>query len=548
MEKYLGEPDGANEHTENYLEVNKKLHLDFDKLDVKVIVGRKGSGKSLCMRLFQEHTEGDATRYAFSFKNNPPNLHNIIRFSKDIPHHIRSNSWEAIWSYAILLSCATAICFRDEHEKKYFAKITDQECSDLLASYGGCFLELDGPTHPYDIIDVITNEFTYDEFMKLINSAVATNFKNRLLRMVGRSSNICFFLDALDEEIQSAPAILVDVTRGLFFAVMHAARDKSLSSKIHTTITIRDIVYSSIMFSEHKDRYKNTKHIKALSWNHGLISKFTTEKIKWTFDKHKRDFVNAGISSATGLSDILGFGEIENENKGFFEDVMRYLIRHTNYSPRDFIHVGNEICDKILDEGGIDEERYKSIVNKHSEELADQLVRISSAHMLSFYYDDKIDILLDMQADIEEYRKSAPFRDKFTEDWYERMRQGITDGFVEPIKQFVQFIGDDVFTYEKLREGLGEFIREADTLHTKRQNYELHKLENVMWLQGLIGVRRNGDEITDTFYSYTDAGEFTVLPDNQEQYVFFPGLITLCGLKVSEGVPVGYNVDQANGK
>lgn len=119
----------------------------------------------------------------------------------------------------------------------------------------------------------------------------------------------------------------------------------------------------------------------------------------------------------------------------------------------------------------------------------------------------------------------------------------ITDGFVHPIINFIKHIGKDVFSPKELDEALAIVTTETVDYHNGIENHELNRLENILWSQGLIGVRNNvsGKDV-DIFYYFSGIGGFGTIPAAVDKYVFFPGLVDLCHLRVEPGTPVGGNL------
>jgi len=118
------------------------------------------------------------------------------------------------------------------------------------------------------------------------------------------------------------------------------------------------------------------------------------------------------------------------------------------------------------------------------------------------------------------------------------MQSNLTDGLKEPIKNFIKFIGCDVFCKENLTNAIREFTKENKDYNTMVQNFNLNRLENILWIQGLISLRSGGGD-GDKFYYFSDTHEQQSLELDCDQYVFFPGLNEVCNLSISDGRPVG---------
>jgi dimeric dUTPase (all-alpha-NTP-PPase superfamily) len=539
---YLGEPDGTTADLRAYIPVGKKINFDFGNLATKVIVGRKGSGKSLCMRKFQENAERNPKLFVIGFRTQNPDLAGLIKFSTSIPHHLRTNTWQKIWKYSIILSAATIISHHSDEQRRYFQGVKKTDIDDILEEYHNCFLDLAEVTHPYDIVEVMMGRFDgYNDFLEFQRSPIVKNFENRITGLLRNSSTICFFLDALDEELRRSPSLLVDVTRALFYTTIQIARDAKLSGKLHVTIAVRDIIFSSIMTSEHADRYEDTSYIKSLPWDAALVEQFTQRKISIATKEMQESKSSWAGVRAESLQELLGFSTVANGPKGCDEDAVKYFIRHTNYVPRNVIRMGNRVFAHIDENGSIDVESYKKIVNDISRSIAEQLLKVSSAYLVAFSYDNEIKYLVELQEDFADYVLSKSiFKDEKMLSVMRSAAISLTDGFVEPIKEFVRAIGKDVFTRSELNEALSDFVKENYDYNQSSQNYSMNRLENILWTQGLLGVREEkGSEVVDLFYYFAGIGSLSTLPDNANQLVFFPGLADVCGLAIVPGRPVG---------
>lgn len=535
---YLGEPDGATEDLRAYIPVGKVIDFNFSDLSTKVIVGRKGSGKSLCMRKFQEYAQNQSNIYAIDYKSRNPDLSGIIKFSVDMPDVERTNIWQQLWRNAIFISVATIICFCKPTKTASMSFIPEDEINSFKKDFNPCLFGLEEVTHPYDIIEVlIERHVNHEQFLTYARSARTKNFESRIRLILDRCPKICFFLDALDEELRRAPALLIDVARALFYTAVHLAREPS-ANKLHVTVAIRDIIYSSVQTSEHADRYKNSQYISSLPWSKQLVREFAEKKIGMAINKARTNGAHWAPKTGSTLYDLLGFKVIRNTRKQCHEDVLDYFIRHTNYVPRNVIRLGNRIFDELRQHGKIDERLYKGVVNEISQDLAEQLLKVSSAYLIAAYHGKDIRYLVEVYEGFEEVvKRHSLFKEEKLADMYRASQSILSDGFVEPIKNFIKFIGTDVFTRDCLRSAIDEFTSmKIDEPH----NHQLNRLENILWAQGLLGYRENkGGSSEDIFYYFSGMGTLATLPMDKKHYVFFPGLVQVCSLKIVRGVPVG---------
>ncbi|MBJ6373119.1 hypothetical protein [Sedimentitalea arenosa] len=202
------------------------------------------------------------------------------------------------------------------------------------------------------------------------------------------------------------------------------------------------------------------------------------------------------------------------------EDVTSYFLRHTNFVPRNTIRFGNRIYSDIEKSRGITSDKYKKVVSDISREIANALITVASAYLVAASYDDDIGYLLEVDEQLREFLSKGPVSDRFVDEVVENMQTNLTDGFVKPLKNFIGHIGKDVFSKSELSGAIQEFTRENKDYNSMAQNFNLNRLENILWIQGLIGYRpENGGG--DVSYYFSDVNEQTDLPMNHDTYVFF---------------------------
>lgn len=539
--EYMGRPDGSTEALKNHLDLGYDTRVDFSSLSHKVIVGRKGSGKSLSIRKFFQHSQRDPSRFAIDITNKPPNLESIVRFSSTMQHRVRTNSWQSIWDFAILVSAVTYILYDEDYQKKFGRNHQKVQLETVEYQYGNCLLGLRAPTQVYEVVNVLVNYFeNYEAFARFLFSPIVSNFRSTCTRTLKNAGQICIYLDSLDDEMRRAPAVLTDITRALFYTVIKSARDTDAVPNLHVMITLRDVVFSTIMSSDHADRFLDTGYVLFLFWSPRKSTNFLTEKIKQTQSNlHKNS--NKWDTKISSLPELLGFDDVENLGKKVREDVTTYFLRHTNFVPRNTVRFGNRIYSIVDKRGSITEAEFKKSVSDISREISNTLLTAASAYLVAASYDDDIGYLLELDESFREFLAKGPVSERMIDEVVGNMQTNLTDGFIKPIKSFINHIGKDVFSREELIVALDEFTRDNHDYNSMAQNFNLNKLENILWIQGLIGVRQK-DGAGDTFYYFSDTNEQTDLPMNSQTFVFFPGLNDVCELEIQEGPPVGPNL------
>lgn len=540
---FIGVPDGTTEDLSNYLEIEKVIQFDFSSLEPRVLVGRKGSGKSFTMRKFVNASFGEEGRFVLPFDNDPPDLDGMLKFSAKMPVSSRTNIWQKVWEYAIYTSLASHMLFNEQFKMRFSGERLSSALS-YIEPLKRPMLGLTTPTNVYTAVQAIISEFDdADEFSDFFRSTDRSNFTNTVDRALRDSPTVCVYLDALDEELRRAPSLIVDITKALFYVCFKFARAPGNRSKVHVMTTIRDIVYSTIIYaSEHGDRYKDNPQVVELPWTPIATETFTQRKTKVGLRAHPQ--CKQKPDAPSPLGQLLGFETVENEEKEFEEEVSRYMVRHTNCSPRTIVAMGNKIFQESEARGTMDVDLFRDIVNQYSKELAERVIKIASAYLVSCIYDDEIKLLVDTAADFREYVREANLLSPTAfEQFAGAPMQSLTDGFVRPIIGFIQSIGTDEFSSKELNDAISSFVGQNTDYREMNPQHVLGQIENVLWAQGLLGARyeRKG-EMRDEFFFFGRLNREAVLPKDPEMYVFCPGLVDACKLKPTRGVPVGYRL------
>lgn len=305
--EYMGRPDGSTEALRNHLELGYDVKVDFSSLAHRVIVGRKGSGKSLSIRKFFQESQRDPSRFAVEISNKAPNLESMVRFSTTMQHRVRTNSWQAVWDYALLVSAITYIMYDDEYVRMHSGNHKKENLESIEYTYGNCLLGLRSATQAYEVVNVLTNYFEdFEEFSKFLYSPIVTNFRSTCARILRNSPTICIYLDSLDDEMRRAPSVLTDITRALFYTVIKLARDVDARPNLHVMITLRDVVFRTIMSSDHADRFLDTSYVLFLFWTPRASKQFVFSKIEQTQSRLARTS-SQWDSSVRDLPALLGF-------------------------------------------------------------------------------------------------------------------------------------------------------------------------------------------------------------------------------------------------
>lgn len=541
----FGKSEGAYEEFSRLIEFNNALawgglHLDPSDLQIRIVVGKKGSGKTFYLRIMEDHTVRRDDIICFQPNRNrvDPNL--VLRFSACLDDGILSSAWQTLWRRAFFFSICTHFFAATPHHvvQEYsrnsssFKKTVNEYRSHFLKEHAPRFrdLQFDSPIGIFGSASYLTNIVDdSDSFHEVANTSRWNQLESFLTGFMNSMPTIAYFLDSIDQDFRHAPAAYLDCQKGLYYAVRELLETNVFRNKLHVVITIRDLVFSAVCFSEHKTKQFADPHIRAMNWDKDSASYFFDKKIE-DVHRSKSDtyrvedfFVNS--SKKNSLIAWLGFEAITNSERNVTESAKDYIIRHTHAMPREIVVICNQVSIEIAKchelKLAFSPERFKRVVNSISSDFSEELLKVCA-----------------------NYVASSSVTKEFLFDSYEPAGSFETiasDHYYQLLTKFINDVGTDTFTYEQLIKVLEQY-QVAIEEGAEKTKYHLHRIENVLWQQGLIGYREffeGGKKTIDHFYTDDLFKNDFFLPKERQLYVFHPGLIGLTNIKPTGDRPVG---------
>lgn len=513
----FGSPDGSRESISQVQSsfisfggssVWDGLATKSDDLSVRVIVGRKGSGKTVYLRCLQAHASDQPDLYAEPFQQNLPTTENVVKFCEFFDESILTEKWMSLWHKAILRSIVSHLLHNNklsEHLEQRMIDIIKDKFFVILRDFG-CPLTIYS-----QVSEIINLHNTGNQLTKYLENPLWNELENMIAEVLKTCPPICFYIDAVDEEFAHAPMYWHRCQKGLFYQTMRLLRDPKLGGRLHIVICIRDIVMSSVFRSEHSTRYHKEPHIRVLNWDKDAIKYFFKEKVMQLDSSYfSSDFEKAGKT----IESWLGAQSIYNKIRETPENLEDYLIRHTRLLPRDIVLLGNELCRdiekaKLLNRGIPLEEVIRQTVAKVARFFGNEQLAICGNHIASNT----------MPPNAAQHGYSSVYIGNY------RGNKEYKEMVADQLKLLIQCIGKDIFSYDELRTAYSFsnelFGRETDPF-------------SVLWQNGLLGYCKEYDHRKITvFYSENKMDEFK-LPHGHPEYVFHSCLIDTIGL-----LPIG---------
>lgn len=484
----FGDPDGSKADFDDMmvdfvvLDTRKfptGISASEDDRTVRVIVGKKGAGKTVYLRRLRDSVRREDSLFASKISEDVPSTGSIVKFSQMFDTEQVTEAWQQAWRIALLRS---AICHittkafysRYENVPGFVKQLSVYK--DLVPNRA---IERSAYT---EIKELIANFDTEVQFSKFARDARWDEIQTLLGTALKACPPIFLYLDAVDDEFAHAPFDWHRCQKGLFYAVMRFMRSYgSLGSRFHVVIAIRDIVYSSVLKSENQSRYRNIPQICLLDWDYEAIKYFFNQKIAK---------LNGVDVKSNNISDFVGISSIENKSRGIREPIDQYLIRHTRSIPRDIVHLGNQIAtekvfwDQNKDKIGDWEEKLRILVARNARAFAEEQIQIC-ANQLSSH-------------DAPKYSGYHGYTEIYTSN------KDYIDSKSVLIKKYIKTIGCENFT--------GTDLINADELFSTSVAQHV-KISTILWQNGLIGVRLNEQDRHFSFYRLSEDSWFELRTD-----------------------------------
>jgi CHAT domain len=358
----FGAPDGTPEVSDPLRdfvafegrEFQSGLGMPADDRKVRVLVGRKGAGKTLYLRRLQVTAADDPSLYADAWNIDHPHTTVVLRvFNWASNARDAADLWERIWKCAVLRSVLSHLLYDEPLRDRVDTSVLYQ----LRSFQDQLCVSMTDKSSAYQQVQDIIYECdqghgetpTGRRVERYLDNPEWNSLRRRLGEAMESLPPLCFYLDALDEHFERAPVQWLACQKGLCRQVLQLS---DVFPRLHVVISVRDLVFAALSDSEHLTRYKRTYKIRTLDWDYSAISYLFEHKLKHL----PRDY-QLQRSAADPIERWLGICAIPDKrdgNRRGEEPVKDYLLRHTRLIPRDLVQLGNALCgliDRARDRG-----------------------------------------------------------------------------------------------------------------------------------------------------------------------------------------------------
>lgn len=342
----FGESDGARESVDSWLDIGGVSSWSADDR-VRVIAGRKGSGKTFELRRIRDRLEGPTRggRLIIDAEQTQlPLTRHVVAYSALHDETLLTEAWQHLWGRAILL-CLLSHFTRDESFKRALTDFDRAALEKDFVEFNHLFRT--EPKTPFTAMRSIlvyagkgrTQGIDGESIRRLLDDPLWDDLESRFARLLRTTPEVHIFVDAVDEEFAHAPAAWMRCQKGLFYETMRFQRHRDFGSKLQVVISVRDIVLLSVAKSEHAPRYVGDPRIRVLQWDLGSAREFLDIKAS----QLPRDYWFTGRPRS--FADWVGVDRI-SLGGGRSIDIYEFALGMTQALPREMVVLGNLLALK----------------------------------------------------------------------------------------------------------------------------------------------------------------------------------------------------------
>jgi hypothetical protein len=511
----FGNPDGSRVSIENMMNEfitfdSKYYPLLETNFRTRVIVGAKGSGKTVYLRRMQALIKNNDSVYTTEIASELPGTDIVVRFCQIYDINILTEKWMLLWRCAILRSLTSHILadknlrdYLDKSELSAFDHFTDKLYPKILA-------KMDVYAEVRNILSFYENREQFDSYFSYREWDILDALLSGILVKL---PPIYFFIDCIDDEYSHAPMYWMRCQKGLFYRCMRFLRHPVYGGKLHIVICVRDQVMSSVYQSEHSTRYMNDSHILSLNWNYRSIEYFFDHKISRLNDDY---FKLLDETHEKSISNWLGVTTINNVVRGIDEPISEYILRHTRLSPRDIVEIGNALAAIARESVGTTDFDLQSEIRRKvancARSFGNELLAICANQIINNQMPDSAG-----RMDYTEVYTSI-------KEYCEQTSSGL--------RSIISELPSDRFTWNDIHE----IIQMVDNKELLPKD---HHMFDIMWQNGAIGYLEPSANGEPKEVFFVDANyELFTLPKHKDQYLLRSCLIDCTGKSLISNKPI----------
>lgn len=515
----FGEPDGLNQSEESLsgdqflvfedLRIYGGLATRPDDPNVRIFVGRKGSGKTAYLRRHYFHAKRTKGHVALGYSHALPSFEaaQLVGRLFDGPQLV--DEWREAWSAAVLACVADRmVTVRDLQE--HVPGQAAEEIKSLLQ-------RLRCPPGSAPTIESTLNHIasraggSRESWSELVHSGDWAALAVCLQGVVANGPVISTYIDAADEKTDMAPRELLACQAGLYRAV----RDFFVANwhgRLRVCAAIRESVLLAEQMREDFRKSFDTPQIRRLVWDREAVGALLSDKLS----KLDAEYFLSGSAGARTVRDWLGVDRVTNGSRGIEERVEDYCLSHTRFLPRDLLEVGNSICRAMVvarsrRQLGAILDQVKMCVSVRASAIGLELLETCAIEVTA-----RLKHAVDPREPLRHIDANNDQRYLWClQELQAAIRETKTEAFDQAAMQRFRHRLDTTF---------------VDTVNGGQQLVSAHEVVDVLWWNGLLGYFVDAGA-RRRYYSETRPDDR--LPRDAEKYVWHRTLIDAVGVRAN---------------
>lgn len=319
----LGDADGARESLGRAIVPFGELTFGSPGSqadDVGIVAGKLGSGKTLWLRHLELRIRTSRDGRKVKYSNYAPRTDQLILLNEIISNGRGPLTWELVWDRAIIMAAACHVLYGTDDLRD--APRLDVEAESLLKLF---------PRREVDLYQAFqrlsTMERSRSSLAAMLRDPGWEELRWVVAQVAERRPPTYLLTDAIDESFGMSPAMWIECQRGLLTALSRWNATPALSRRVKLIVAVRDLVITSMSFSEHSPRIFGGGSLVIMEWKRQDLERLVVRRLLGDED-------DASSSASALLEGVLGL-------RG--SDIWSKLLNLSNGVPRDVVNYGNAL-------------------------------------------------------------------------------------------------------------------------------------------------------------------------------------------------------------
>ena len=518
--KPFGKPDAAKKGPNDLYDTidvgdyMPSFSLHNDPTVVRILIGRKGTGKTHALKLLEQASKRKGHRTLLR------NLDVDLTRYRSVPNvagnGARSVDWEPIWRFALASAALSRFTCREPDDSA--AKALDAASytrESLIEEWRGFHFDSQSTLDPIGVvIDLLSSSGNSMTLANRVTDPRMEDLERFISGLMRRTGPIHYLLDGFDEFEEGKPGVWLDIQLGLFWLAFRLNTTRTHLRQVFLTVAVRESVLVAASQSQHADRFDFGESMMLLTWSKEAARVFLRSLLSKI--KAKPFWKSRRIGDREPEVDWLGIASI-NLNRPKTEPLIDYLVRHTRCTPRDLISVGNQLASTMnhaTPEERCDPRTIDRAMRIVCEDIATKALRGAAEDLMRDARFVRIDELSDDQK-----------------------RQAALEFVRQLLIKLIERVGAEVSEHNDFRSCTQEIL--TDMLDEPPEQAHVDAVLLALWRNGLIGylAGKQSDRIWSYIWSNPNKPEMDG-PRSGSKIGFHPALFDLVKLRRSRLGPV----------